>query len=834
MEIGKWKLAQSWIHHPEPKDSRGVWDDLVKVANAEWKIKERDQRAEVLTHDFDELTPREEQYYQKPPFSTNEIFLGSEGGTPQLVQPGPGRQGYKGKKSQYNLDDVKKVIINANDGFKYYTYESLAKEIPGINSGSNLQIIIKNNKFPKLQTFDKKVEKAWVELFKDADASAQSLTKPLHKIRDMVGAGAKDYGTGVHARSRVEHISKALQKSKIIDWADEAKPLINKLSNSLFINKINKLAEKGEPWMLSDVVHSTQTKSMLRAPKTDAEHLMDYVVRHQNQAGGDAVFNIFDRNNPTKRITDFSNINSYHDIVFKGPTGEYYNIDNIAGKGRSNPLFREYFNLQNQLFDMSKRKHWPDGSKIIDPKTGNHVTFGNYSASMHKHGYGWKDPYKRFPYETDHLNLKKHPFKGLRILPQRLNIALGSVAQQNRPDLIKKLGGDYIGGLSIDDLMMQEKAFGEKILIFDKEGNHIGKKLETPYQSAKRMQQYYTDLDLYKKGELKIKPEFPMSEFQKPSSPVKKKFLNLAPPKSTTKTIPATFAAQFDDAIKSGKFKKFFKKFKGVGNILGGEVGFAVLDYINSRTKGQSHEKAMGKAMEMASFDIKDLDADEKAVIKHAIQQGASEEEVGALRNYLNYMKKYKIYDRANKMLHYAKENLGQGTGSPEDIGTTWEEVTDAAQNLKLREGELENLYNIYAEGTSDMQLGKNMLTKYMDSLAAEEWNKTAGTILDRGSRTHQGEAVVWNPIGALTIDIGGLFSGEMPTEFWDATVGKFPSLLDPRIKEKEKQIRLMERPVVGTDYPEYDLAREDMNLDFDYALQENYAQGGIASLKKK
>ena len=130
MEIGKWKLAQSWIHHPEPKDSRGVWDDLVKVANAEWETKERDQRAEVLTHDFDELTPREEQYYQKPPFSTNEIFLGSEGGTPQLVQPGPGRQGYKGKKSQYNLDDVKKVIINANDGFKYYTYESLAKEIP--------------------------------------------------------------------------------------------------------------------------------------------------------------------------------------------------------------------------------------------------------------------------------------------------------------------------------------------------------------------------------------------------------------------------------------------------------------------------------------------------------------------------------------------------------------------------------------------------------------------------------------------------------------------------------------------------------------------------------
>ena len=65
MEIGKWKLAQAWIHHPEPKDSRGVWNDLIKVANAEWKIKERDQMA--------------------------------EGGTPQLVQPGPGRPGYSGE-----------------------------------------------------------------------------------------------------------------------------------------------------------------------------------------------------------------------------------------------------------------------------------------------------------------------------------------------------------------------------------------------------------------------------------------------------------------------------------------------------------------------------------------------------------------------------------------------------------------------------------------------------------------------------------------------------------------------------------------------------------------
>ena len=64
MEIGKWKLAQAWIHHPEPKDSRGVWDDLVKVANAEWEAKEQAFMG-TITPEFDELSPKEEQYYHQ-------------------------------------------------------------------------------------------------------------------------------------------------------------------------------------------------------------------------------------------------------------------------------------------------------------------------------------------------------------------------------------------------------------------------------------------------------------------------------------------------------------------------------------------------------------------------------------------------------------------------------------------------------------------------------------------------------------------------------------------------------------------------------------------------
>jgi len=53
-----------------------------------------------LPEEFDELSPKEELYYQKPPFSTNEVFLGSKGGVSQLVDHGPAgvRQGYAEKK----------------------------------------------------------------------------------------------------------------------------------------------------------------------------------------------------------------------------------------------------------------------------------------------------------------------------------------------------------------------------------------------------------------------------------------------------------------------------------------------------------------------------------------------------------------------------------------------------------------------------------------------------------------------------------------------------------------------------------------------------------------
>jgi hypothetical protein len=65
----------------------------------------------VLPEEFDELSPKEELYYQKPPFSTNEVFLGSKGGVSQLVDHGPEgvRQGYADNLTPIQILDKKRI-----------------------------------------------------------------------------------------------------------------------------------------------------------------------------------------------------------------------------------------------------------------------------------------------------------------------------------------------------------------------------------------------------------------------------------------------------------------------------------------------------------------------------------------------------------------------------------------------------------------------------------------------------------------------------------------------------------------------------------------------------
>jgi len=658
-----------------------------------------------------------------------------------LVQPNAdgSRPGYAGPKK--DSDVIAKKIDEVNKGLKFYTYDSLAKEIPGFNSGSNLQIYIKNNNLSKLDTFPKKVEKAWISLFEDGDKAAQTVYKPLFKIRELVGGGQKDYGTGATKRTRTEHISKALKESDLLVW-DDIKPIISKLNSDNFINSLDR---KGIDYTIADVEYSAYNKTgMLRAPKTDAEHLMDYVIRHVNQSDS-PVYSIYD-SKTNKRITDLKNVDSYNDIYFKSESPfkdtTNYDMEYLKTKARKDPLFKEYFNLQDELFEMKNKEYWPDGSRIIDPKTGKGTTFGNWSGSLNKHGYGYTKSFERFPYDTDHkFGVAKHPFKDLAILPQRINIALGSVMQKNRGDLSKKIGADYFRNLSVDDLMMQEKEFGKKILIFDADGNHIGKKSETPYQNAKRIVKYYNDLDLSKAGK-GPKPEFPLSDFQKPDQavPIKKRLetfknkkqlsisleLLKASNPEAAKKVDILLGSGFpvnkiaEELVKIPGVRQFRKAFTAIGGPIGAaiEAAFAFATYNNEISKGTPHATALEIAQRDASFGLAgEVDQARMTDLTNAGQEiGVNTTGFQELKTILDLEKKIEREKALLQSYNQMEENFLPITSQEKEKGFSQDFDFEQQEN---KIADLESQYRIQA---TKLRSSENFDTLFQDYNSAVEY----------------------------------------------------------------------------------------------------------------
>ena len=689
----------------------------------------------------------------------------------QLVQntADGSRPGYAGRPRGFNLKDVETVVNNANNQFKYITLDNLAKQIDGVKGATHLEGIIKNNKLNKLDSYAIKVEKAFIELFKDSGRNADEVIKPLYKIADMIGV------SGGKERVRIENISNALKKSKILNYAEDVKPLINKLSNANFIKKI-----EGKEWIISDVESSIRSKSMLRSPKTDVEHLMNYVVRHQDQAGGDAVFNIFDKNNPKKRITNMADVDSYHDIFFKDSKGKVYDMDYLLRNSKTDPMFKEYYNIQDQLLEMKNKKYWPDGSKIIDSKTGKHVTFGNYSGSMHQHGYGWKKPYERFAYETDHLNLKKHPFKNLTILPQRINIAVGAADRLKKPDIKYKLGGEHFRNLNVDDLMMQEKALGEKILIFDKEGTHIGKKLKTPYTAAK----------------IKVDKPITVPKAVKPGGGVQ---------------LSSGFGA-LDDLVKSPGAKKIgtIARKTLLSDLVWPEIALGGAEYINRLQKGQT-DRAKGETLKLMSLGLYDSGATEEAVLEQAKKLGYGEKDIKALENLMRYNKlgkKIKDYEGVLKRMGEGDVDIESEMGNYALV----EEIKDLKQ-------EQESVAGFYfgAIGDKDVNYGTEIYNDAVTALGNEEFNRTLEDRLGRRD-PYAGGIGNWLQNKIFTLDARGR----------TAEQERIDAMSPQELREFNVQRGVLP---VGPTHGAYDRKKFE---DLEESLGYMYADGGLAGLMKK
>jgi hypothetical protein len=543
MEIGKWKLAQAWIHHPEPKDSRGVWDDLVKVANAEWEAKEQAFMG-TITPEFDELSPREEQYYQKPPFSTNEVFLGSKGGVPQLVQPGPGRQGYAESKAstktfskhalkmkdaviEYNeliTDAVKKKDLSEISDFHNWYKKKTGKTF----NTNNYDYHVGASDFPQRKLLrDVRIGLA-SDLMDEANATNKHISR--QKIVDKLGLKRIPGSAGgqeelVEIFERYVPTEKKIQNyfddmfmdfdkpaddvlspkiriteefgvdRKIVDRVlnnyknfKDMKPMMTRLSRAAFMKKI-----KGKNWTIGDVNKAVQSGTFFKRTNAIENQLMDLGARHVNQ-GGDLIQFYKDG----KPLRDLGDLTSWDGVSFKSRSNnkvafgkkEYGLGGDLTNKnyvdlqlgGRKDPLFKEYFTQVDELDNLRKRDvQYPKGH----PKAGKWTTFDQLMKETYNRASGYS--YKRFPYELDHFgSIKNNPFGNIQILPRRINQAAGTINfWVPEADKAKYLERIKYKQTNLEDLVKTELKFAEDTLVFDKKGNWIGKKTVPLHKEAK-------------------------------------------------------------------------------------------------------------------------------------------------------------------------------------------------------------------------------------------------------------------------------------------------------------------------------------------------------------
>jgi len=270
-----------------------------------------------------------------------------------------------------------------------------------------------------------------------------------------------------------------------------------------------------------------------------------------------------------------------------------------------------------------------------------------------------------------------------------------------------------------------------------------------------------------------------------------------------------------DDILKSPAVKKGMPWIKG-------DLYFAAVDVLNNWTKGQSFKKGAQKGIETGTFGLVDLAADEKALVDYAERQGVSKKEIDAMRNYLYYMKEKKNNDIFRHRLKFREDNQGDSTQIADYGEQIFSDKDVARANDKVTQSDkkLQEITDKYFETSFVGDEGATVLQNMMEGLTAEEWNKPAGTMFDRGNRLDQGSGTFWDMFNIP-------FSKPKDTVDY----------LNP-LKEKPKQELMIKHPVYGYKEQIREMQEkgidpmEDINYSMDYALPK--AEGGIMSLKKK
>ena len=401
--------------------------------------------------------------------------------------------------SEFRKNLARELITEANQGVKIVRLPEIASKLGPKYTNATLKTLISRiPEIPELDTYEIKVNKAFQKIFVDVDPEkvlAKDFFDPAKKIHDAVGPGSELKGG---ERLRTESIYKALKNNP--DYKDLG---FEKIFNRLRQKQFQEIVLKSDkPWNLSDVSYAVDNNLNLKNPKSINERAINFAIRSKIQ--GNPNIEIFSREG--NRLVKLDNpksaqINNYYDIVFKmdgknyGLMGDIPGVINLQREGRQLPEFKNFYAKAAAKDELAQRTKFPDGTDIINPRTGELSTFEDLMKDTYYFGRGKKKGYAMaFPYDLEHLDIKNDPFgninpQNLRILPKRINLSVGDRTGKTE-DVIKKTGYFFEKDLPLDqqinNMMKRERALSQKVLVFDKEGNHVGRRLDTAGAAAKK------------------------------------------------------------------------------------------------------------------------------------------------------------------------------------------------------------------------------------------------------------------------------------------------------------------------------------------------------------
>ena len=279
------------------------------------------------------------------------------------------------------------------------------------------------------------------------------------------------------------------------------------------------------------------------------------------------------------------------------------------------------------------------------------------------------------------------------------------------------------------------------------------------------------------------------------------------------------------------------KKLTKAGSWIKGDLYFGAADMLNNWSKGQGFLRGLNNATAEATLGAIDVNADETA-LSNLIQEQGSEEDKEAFEGYLDAAKKFNTYQDAEKGLTESEEvaSLAKNLG-PKD-GVFFPVETEGAINANKRSLAERRKQAEEAGNNPLLDKGYNTMNEYMERLAAQDFNKTAGTLLDRGYREMIGvkgdEGLVWGPTFGTPLREANF------KKFRPQDIMNYHPVYGYK-EDLKKEMRRGNSPMEDILYSMDEYGPSDkLQLEAEndpmgtYDYDQRYAKGGLANLMKK